>query len=629
MNGNLDQLLALLEQARLAPVKAIDIETSTLRPYATDAKMLSVAISFGSTNFSFALDHPKAGWSPHQKHEIDTALCRLLVDDTTKVGHNSTFECEWFAQIYGPECINQKAWECTQLQAHFLDERRGDGRGDDETERRATYLSLDFLVKMHFGFSFKKLFKVNRKRMIESDLDETLIYNGADTKFTLKLWHHQNRLLKDAGLYESYLRAVPRQAVCGLMQHFGMEVDQNAVKELQKTLGEEITAIESDIYNLEVIKQYIKDRGSFNPLGDDALVVFRDYLKREEIKVQDGKHIRWSIDKHILEKIDHPLAQLIVRLRNKTKMKSTYVDGLELGKGEAVWPDNKIHCHFNTCFTTTGRLSSDSPNMQNFPHRADSWARKQIVAPPGHYIIAADYGQLEACCAAMCSRDPVFIKALWEDTDVHMEWSERLNKLDPNWVSSTFGDFNDIGVAKLVRSFVKNKMVFPAIYGATNGSIASYLGINLDVVDELMVDFWDVFAGLKHWQDALMRGYYDNGYVESPSGRCRHYPLSRNEAINAPIQCLASDIVVDSMCRLSSMASQTKKWWLHPRLNIHDDLSFVVPDEHMDKALDTIIKTMLTLQFDCINVPLSISVSIGRNWYEMHDVGKFFSHKDI
>lgn len=611
--GSLFQLLA---RAKAARIKAIDIETTGIRPYATGSKILSVALSFDDVNFAFTLE----------REDVKAYLREILSDKTIKVAHNSVFECEWLAWFYGPDVIRHLAWECTQLQAHFLDERNGD-RGDEDDGWGAKYLGLDFLCKLHFGFSFKHLFKVNRKDMASSDTKEMLIYNGVDTKLTLRLYHHQSKLLKEAGLYDTYKQAVPRQAATALMQFFGIGVDQSIVKELQFDLTHDIAHLDNQIKDLDVVQKYNKTNPEFNPLSvDDAIVVFRDYLKRKEIHVKDGEKLRLSTSKNILEKIDHPLAKLIVQLRNKTKMKSTYVDGLELGSDKAViWPDGKLHPNFHTTSTTTGRLSSSKPNGQNFPHRDDAWVRRQIIAGEGNYIVAADFGQLEACTAAMCSKDPVLVKALWEDVDVHMQWASRMAVLCPDSVGD---DFGDPSVAKAFRSRIKNKLVFPAIFGATNNSISDYLTIDISFIDEIMDEFWGVFSGVKSWQDRIIRNYYETGYVESPTGRRRHYPMTRNEAINASIQGLASDIVVDAMVRLSIIA-KNKGWHLHPRLNIHDDISLVVPEKLVEDSIQTVYRTMLSPSFPCVNVPLSVSVSIGRNWFEMEEIGKFWSHKDL
>lgn len=611
--GSLFQLLA---RAKAARIKAIDIETTGIRPYATGSKILSVALSFDDVNFAFTLE----------REDVKAYLREILSDKTVKVAHNSVFECEWLAWFYGPAVIRHLAWECTQLQAHFLDERNGD-RGDEDDGWGAKYLGLDFLCKLHFGFSFKHLFKVNRKDMASSDTEEMLIYNGVDTKLTLRLYHHQVKLLKEDGLYDTYKQAVPRQATVALMQYFGMDVNQSVVKELQIDLTHDIANLDNQIKDLDVVQKYNKTNPEFNPLSvDNALVVFRDYLKRKEIHVKDGEKLRLSTSKNILEKIDHPLAKLIIRLRNKVKMRSTYVDGHILGSEKAtVWPDGKLHTNFHTTSTTTGRLSSSRDNMQNYPQREDAWVRRQIEAGEGNYIVAADFGQLEACTAAMCSRDKVLVEALWNDTDLHMQWASKLATVYPDCVG---GDFLDVAVAKAFRSRVKNGLVFPSIFGSTAHSIADYMGIPEHIIDGIMDEFWDVFIGIKRWQDRITKAYYETGYVESPTGRRRHYPMTRNEVINASIQGLASDIVVDAMVRLS-ITAKNKGWHLHPRLNIHDDLTTIVPKAKLEESIGIIVREMLSPPFSCVNVPLSVEVSYGTNWYEMKSVGKFFSHRDL
>ncbi len=406
------------------------------------------------------------------------------------------------------------------------------------------------------------------------------------------------------------------------MQALGVSVDQVEVKRVQATLNGEIEGILAQINDLKVVKQYIKEKGAFNPASQDTLAIFRDYLKCPEVAIEEGDKTRFSTDKNVLDKIDHPLAQLIVTWRNRSKLKSTYCDGLELGKGEMVYPDGKIHCNFNTTFATTGRTSSDDPNMQNFPQRNDAWVRKQVIPDKGHVLLAFDYGQLEACTAAMCSKDKALVKALWEDYDIHMEWAQKLAAKCPELVTDGMKKF---------RSLVKNKLVFPAMFGAQDKSIAGCLNAPENVIADLMDEFWATFSGLKAWQDSLMKSYYDKGWVADPTGRRRNYPLTRNEAINDPIQCLACNIVCDAMNRLSQQASSTGKWYLHPRLNIHDDLTFSIPDEDatLEAAIATIYPTMLTPSYPCVNVPLSVKASIGKNWFEMAEIGTFWSHKDL
>lgn len=626
VSSHYDELCALLADAREAECKAVDIETKGLRPFSADAAIMSAAVSFRDINFAFALEHPEGAWNLQQREKLEGLLERVLRDERTiKIAHNAPFEIEWFAWLYGNSVVNHAAWECTQMQAHFLDERRGkQGHGDEE--RRAPYQSLNFLCKQHFGVAFKHLFKMNKKDMSKSPLDEMLVYNAVDTKYTLRLWHRQTELLKCEGLYDAYLEASLRQPTVALMQTLGVPIDQTEIQSSQKRLGEEVSEIEAEISSLDDVRAYKAAHNGFNPLSnEDTVGILKDYLPAPGLHSGEGKTKGYSVDKFALENIQHPLAGLIVRLRNRVKMKSTYVDDLELGKGELIYSDGKLHTNFNTTFTETGRLSSDEPNLQNYPKRNDSWVRKSIVAPPGCLMVAVDYGQLEACTTAMCSKDEYLVHALWNDYDIHMEWAIKAAKKIP-----AFGKAD-----KAFRALIKNKLTFPAFFGAANESVRDYLAsaTGVDVqqsdIDDLMDEFWGTFSGTKSWQDLTMKRYYDIGYVETMGGWRHRYPLTRNQAINGPVQGTAAEIVCDAMCRLSYMAVSTDNWPLHPILNVHDDLSFFVPEKGLENYIEIIVKQMLTFDFKWINTPLSVEVSIGPNWAELKDAGKYYSNKDL
>jgi DNA polymerase-1 len=193
----------------------------------------------------------------------------------------------------------------------------------------------------------------------------------------------------------------------------------------------------------------------------------------------------------------------------------------------------------------------------------------------------------------------------------------------------------DKTVMKGFRSLIKNKMVFPSFFGATNESVHGYLvnatkyEVEQSIVDDLMEEFWSTFNGMSTWQKNTMKHYYDEGFVETLSGRKHRYPLTKNQAVNMPIQGTAAELVCDAMCRLSHMALSTGQLHLHPILNIHDDLSFFIPDNDkiIENALETITREMLVFDFPWINVPLSVEISIGPNWADVSPIDKIWSHK--
>jgi DNA polymerase I-like protein with 3'-5' exonuclease and polymerase domains len=685
---DLPNVLELLGEAMKAHRVSIDYETEGLRPYAAGAAVLSCALSYEHQGkhktFSFAIDHPKSGWKGTPRMTVLNKLRNLISDDVLKIAHNTPFEVEWSIFLFGKEVVNHAAWEDPMMQAQFIDERRGT-QVRDQDDRKAAYQSLDFLVKKYFGISIKAPFKLNKKHMSESPLPEMLLYNGVDAKYTLLLHKRQYDDILDDDVLDAYFEAVPRQPTVALMQYFGMRVDGEKVFAHQFHLADEIDEIIGKIAELKVIKQYIKDHKSFNPASNqEVLTIFRDYLNRPEIVVvpkhhevhtfdrpslgkkkwdEEPKAPKQSVDKGVLQQIDHPLAALILELRERTKLKSTYVDVMAKtpllpdgsptitcekangsvvnetfvgGTGNVIYPDGRLHTTYNCTFPETGRLSSDSPNLQNFPKRAHAEIRDQVSADPGCVLVAVDYGQLEWATTAICTRDKVIVKANWDEYDVHMEWAEKIARAYPKMIGG-IEFMKDKEVMKKFRSLVKNKMVFPVIFGARNESVRSYLttatGVDFPekICNAILEEFDDTFSGLRTWQAATLRSYHERGYVESPTGRRHYYPLTPNQIINQPIQSVAADIVCDGMNRLSYMACTTGNWYLHPRLNVHDDLTFNVPDDEkvLEEAVQTIYKAMLTPSYDFINIPLSVEIAVGPNWFELESLGKFWSHRDL
>lgn len=633
--NDFDKVINLINEAAESKYVCIDLETLKIRPYEAGAKLLTCALSFKKVNFAFGLDHPQCKFSERQRAKLRNALRALMLSDAIKIAHNVGFEAEWVAWLLGRKAVSHQTWRCTMAQAHFLDERKGKYRDDDGPSR---YQGLGFLIKQHFGFDPKPKFKLNKKAMDQEPIRDVLVYNGADTKYTLQLYHWQILLLETQGRLEGYELSWPLQPTVALMQNIGVCVDHIEVKKYQKQMEVNIKPHEAAINNHPDIQSYIKKYREFNPAsGKDVIRLFKDHLKFKEVNVRDKQgNARESVDKNVLDRIDHPLANHIVELRHLSKFKSTYIDGLERGVGNLIYPDERLHTSFNTTTTETSRLSSDGPNLQNYPKRTDAWVRRLVVPPPGHIFIAVDYGQLEACTGAMCSHDKFLTKALWEDYDVHMEWAQRAAHAYPDFVGGKSG-ITDKSVMKKFRALIKNKLVFPAFFGASPQSVHGYLvnatacDVDQRIVDKLMDDFWGYFSGMARWQDKTMQRYYNEGHVDSLHGRRRYYPLTRNQAINHPIQSTAAGLVCDAMCRMSEIALTTGPDYLHPVLNIHDDLTYMVPDDDkiIEDTINTIMKQMLTFEFPWVNVPMSIEVSIGHNWCDLEEVGKFWSHREF
>lgn len=286
-------------------------------------------------------------------------------------------------------------------------------------------------------------------------------------------------------------------------------------------------------------------------------------------------------------------------------------------------------------FAHTRRTTSDDPNGQNYPAHYDDGKeiRSQIYviddtdnSPMS--LVKCDYGQIEARVIAMASKDKFLCDALWERYDVHQEWAERLAYAYPNhYIIGGKKFIKDKDVMKKFRQETKNNFVFPSFFNAGAYTVSGYIKIPLEIIEKQLNDFWKIFEGVKAWQEDTINFYNDYGYVELLTGFRRRAPFDITKIVNTPIQGTASDIVIQAMNRCSELAQKTNRWQLQPRKNIHDDLTFGLYDDTIEENMEEILDIMLIPEYDFINVPISVEVEIGRNWYSMETVGDFFSDK--
>ena len=606
------EVIHYLGEAAKEPLTAIDIETTEVRAYHKDSKILSAAIAFGSNTFAFLFDHPFAKDSNNRHPGIRKAFDAYLRSPGRKVAQSTRFEMEWLVQEFGEDCIRLSEWEDTRAQAYVLDERSG-----NETQ------ALNGLCVLHFGFAVKDAVKVNHKRLAYERVDRLLAYNGIDSKYELKLFLRQQALLRDQKLqhvYEIQKRRIPSTAMA---THSGFPVDQIEVGSWKDKLDEEEKPILEKIMADPAVKAFQKRFGPFNPTStSDVGKLYDEILDREEVRKENG---RVSTDKSILDGLkDIHLTKPLLDLRRVAKLRSTYIDPLILGgPNSVVFPDGMIHPIFNTTVTETGRLASEDPNAQNWPKRQNVEIRSTFRAPKGCVIVAADYGQIEARVIAMFSKDKKLCESLWKDWDIHLFWAEKLVKACPEFYRRFDRDI------KKVRHEAKNKIVFPRFYGAVPASMARNLDVDEGILVEFCEEFDEMHEGVIEWQRQLIKSYNARGYVECLTGRRRRAPLTKNMIINSPVQGSASDIVVGAMDTLSERSWREEDPDIRPRLNIHDDLTFICREEGVEDAMAKIVRTMLTVEYDWVNVPISVEIAVGKDWAHMDKVGDFFSHHDL
>lgn len=606
-------------------VIGIDYETSGLRPYDPEKKILTAAVGTGDYALSFPFDHPHAGWSPEHRAELAEIWIEFLrTAKAIKAVHNLAFELEWTGERFDKSLLRAGRWECTMQQAATLDERSRGGGGTSG----AGPLSLEFLVQQHFGFNIKKLANVDRGKLAQTPLIEVLTYNGLDARYHCLLWRRQHAAVKNNGLQEAERLAQRRVPAMTVAQLAGIPVRHKTLKILAKKYEERIAALEAAIEKDPVVKKFeARQRKKYSwSSGPDNIALFHKMLQRDECVIYDKRKRdnKLSANEDVLEQIDMPLAKNIIQVRKATKRLGTYIYPLMPDKPHSVlWPDGMLHPTYNTAFAETGRISAEGPNVQNFPAR-DGEAkevRKPVVPRKGCVIVAVDYGQIEARVIGMASKDKKFCKYLWDRRDIHMEWAQNIAEAYPRRIGGP-KMLKDKAAMKAFRTDIKNQWTFPLVFGASLPSVSSYLNIPEDVLEPLIDEFWEDLPEVHDWQNRQLEFYYQHGYVECLTGRRRRGPLSVNMVYNSPIQGTAGEIMLDGMCTLSELGDPR----LQPEINIHDDLTFLsVPENEVDECIEKIVDTLLYPPFDFINVPITVEVKVGKNWLEMEEVGTFAS----
>jgi uracil-DNA glycosylase family 4 len=625
---DINHIAKALQWAARLPTVGWDYETNRLRPYEEGARILSVGVGTLEKAYSFPIHHPGAGYTKKQIAEVEELCRRFLVGAACKKRvHNLAFELEWSGHKFGIETIRARPWEDTANMAVILDERTGRKIKDGP-------MSLVFLCQQRFGFNLKKISNVDRAKLESTPLSTVLLYNGMDAKYHDGLGDELSADIERVGLQEANRLAQRRVPTVVLSQLKGVPVDQAMVNKLFKKYDKKVKDCERVIQELPVVKRFIRQRGrEFNPFSTakDLPIVLDEMLGLSEVWVTDKftKKEKFTTEETALDAViqNHPeesdavqLAKALIELRAASGTKVKYVDSLMIGSDNCVvYPDGLVHTNFNTFFVETGRLSSDDPNLQNFPKRDEGTkeVRRSVAAGPGEIILAFDYGQIEARVVAMFTHDKTFVKALWDRWDVHADWAKRLACAYPSRVGGK-KFISDKKVMKDFRTDIKNQWTFPLFFGATAHSVSGYLKMPQDIIEEQIEEFWKMFPDTKAWQDGLVEFYNRNGYVECMTGRRRRGPMTINQLINAPVQGTAAEIVLDAMSRLSEKEDPETQ----PEINIHDDLTFLrVRTERAEAVAEKVIYTMLTVPFKWAHVvPITVEMSMGKNWCDLEEL---------
>lgn len=582
-------------------VIGIDLETKRLSVLDSDSKLLSISVGIPELTIAFPFEHREARWTAKQRAKLAEYFKEFLLTTRVKTAHNLAFEIEWLIKYFGEEVAYRAQWGDTMARAYVVDERND-------------VLALDDITRIYLGCSVKSWSDVGDKKNLDNlPLEKLLPYNALDA--AVMPWLEDAMLRYMQGTEEVYQLQVRRIPMLALMKLKGVAVDFDEVDRQIKKTTKEATKLKKELEEMPEVKLAQKRKGKKFKLP--AGVAVKEVLHINNIFVDDT-------EEEALKALGTPFATKVLELRAAEKLLSTYLLPYSKEGGKWIAPDGRVHSTFDSLFTRTGRLSSADPNLQNFPSRKGTGQRRIIYAPPGHDMLKADYGQIEARVIAMASKDKTLCDSLWEGYDIHGEWARKIASAYPKVIGGR-KFLTDKDVMKKFRDKVKNKWTFPLFFGSVLYSVSRDLEVPEHIVEPLFDEFWASFSSVKAYQETVVNDLIRYGYVSTLTGRRRHDPMEPNKAINMGIQGTASDIAVEAMVAVSREAVETQIEWMKPILNVHDEADFYVPQEFTESAIMEIGRELCRPRFDFINVPLVVEISVGPNWEDLEEVMSFSS----
>ena len=448
----------------------------------------------------------------------------------------------------------------------------------------------------------------NQISMREVDLVKQTEYSVEDADITFQLKHHFQRELSNANTISLYNKVeLPLVKVLASMESEGINLDTQFLKELSKTLFSDIKILEKNIF---------EEAGeSFNLASPKQLgVILFDKLKLVE-KPKKTKTGQYSTAEDILSFLakTHPIVAKIMEWRSLQKLQTTYV----LALPEEINPDSgRIHTTYNQAVASTGRLSSNKPNLQNIPIRTlkGQEIRKAFIPKDNnHLLMAADYSQIELRIIAALSKDPSMIKAFQNNEDIHAATAAKVFEVPLTKVSR-----EQRGNAKTIN--------FGIIYGVSAFGLSQQTNLNRTESKELIDTYYKTYPKLKEYISKQVDFAREHGYVETVLGRRRYLKdinsqnsivrgSAERNAINAPIQGSAADIIKLAMIKIHQKINE-ENWQSKMLLQVHDELVFdVLKSEKND--FEKMVKNCMECAFD-IGLPLVVDIGFGENWLEAH-----------
>jgi DNA polymerase-1 len=580
---------------RLSTEKRFAFDTETTSLDYRIAQIVGFSVAFDAQDAYYVpLAHDYEGAPEQLNREVILAQIKPILEDDSvqKIGHHLKYD----AHVLENHGIHLAGWYFDTMLASYVLNSVATRHGMDDVAR--VYLS-------HLTTTYEQVAGkgAKQKTFNQIPLETAAHYAAEDAHVTYRLYEVLSAKLKAYPELVNILHniEVPVARVLTQMEENGIELDLAFLDQLGGEFANTMQDLENQI--MEIAGE------SFNVSSPKQVgeVLF------EKLGLKGGKKTttgQYSTSESVLEKIDHPIAQLILEYRGLSKLKSTYTDGL----CKQANPDTRrVHTSYHQALTATGRLSSTDPNLQNIPIRTEigRQIRKAFVAPKGRVLLAADYSQIELRLMAHLSQDEALLDAFIHGQDVHRRTAAEVLGIPLEQVTS-----DQRRQAKAVN--------FGLLYGMSEFGLIRQLGFTRQESQDYIKQYFHRYPGIYDYMQRTRQVALEQGFVETLLGRRLYTPdidarnmmvrkAAERAAINAPLQGSAADIIKMAMIEVDKMLPKDQAKML---LQVHDELVFEVDEEIADELAPKLAEVMQSVLQ--ISVPLVVEVGKGKNWDEAH-----------
>ena len=588
-----------IKEAEESGELAIDTETSSLDAHQAELVGISLSTKIGRACY-IPIGHKSDGCL---KKEVVLKKLKPLLEDKSvkKIGQNIKFD---FIVLYKQD-IKMNSMEDTMLMSYVLD--AGKNRHNMDT--------LSEIHLNHKTITFKEMVGTGKKEInfSEVELQKAMEYAAEDADITYRLYKIFNKNLKTEKLTNIYeIFEKPLIEILALMEIEGIRIDSEFLKNLSEKFEKKIKNLEKQIFKISKKEFNI---GSPKQLGE---IIYNDLKIAGLKKTRKGS---FATSASVLEDLafkGNQFPQLILDWRQVSKLKNTYSDSLP----EHINPKTKrVHTSFLLAATTTGRLASSDPNLQNIPIKSEDGKdiRKAFIAKNGFTLVSADYNQIEMRILADLADVKELKKAFKNNEDIHSLTASQVFNIDIKKV-----DQDMRRKAKAIN--------FGIIYGISQYGLAKQIMVSNNEAEEFLNSYFLKFPEIKDYMNATIKFCRKSGYVNNIFGRRSHFNgindknfnvrnFQERAAINAPIQGSASELMRIAMVRLSNKFNNIKDIKTKMLLQIHDELIFEVPKTELKRINDIIKEEMTSVvksDLHSFSIPLTVDINFGENWGILH-----------